>query len=227
MGEGISRRASGWLATGAVGGAFVAAPVDFGIPLSRDLTSAFRTSRRAYDRSAAGRSRTASILIDPLPVLMMAIVADGRLIVGYRSAWHRWRRRGALLRVYVAFRFDMLAAATCRLGAGLLGLVGLPVVPDRLLGTTGERGRAAKKAFVMNAPRRDDGARCSFAIIQHTSTSTPASFYVPETQSGNGFACDARRPRPPRRRGRQVGGDPVPDVAPGREWRARRAGRWL
>ncbi len=176
LGTGISRRAAGWIATIACGGAFAATLVAFVAMLGRRPEHRSEVSTAWTWLSTGDFHVGLSILTDPLSVLMMLIVTGvGSLIVaysiGYMDGEDEERRYFAYMSLFV---FSMLMLVQ---GGNLLlllvgwGLVGLSSY--LLIGFHHERPSAvaaAKKAFVMNAFGDATMALGFFVLIQKTGT---------------------------------------------------------
>ena len=176
LGNGISRRAAGWIATLSCAGAFASAVVVFVAMLGREPGQRVEYST-AWTWLAAGDFRVGlSILTDPLSVFMMLIVAGvGSLIVfysiGYMDGEDEERRYFAYMSLFV---FSMLMLVQ---GGNLLlllvgwGLVGLSSY--LLIGFHHDRPSAvaaAKKAFIMNAVGDATMALAFFVLIKQTGT---------------------------------------------------------
>ena len=153
----ISRRASGYLATGSVAVSFVAAAVAFFALLDREPEDRQVVSE-AWTWLAAGDFRVpVDVLIDPLSVLMMLIVSGvGALIVGYSIGYmdgeDEERRYFAYMALFVFSMLLLVQSANFVLLLVGWGLVGLSSY--LLIGFHHERPsavQAAKKAFIMNA----------------------------------------------------------------------------
>ena len=197
--------------------------------LGRVARATARRSRPPGRWLAAGNLHVGfSILTDPLSVFMMLIVSGvGSLIVaysiGYMDGDDEERRYFAYMSLFV---FSMLLLVQ---GGNLLillvgwGLVGLSSY--LLIGFHHERPSAvaaAKKAFIMNAFGDATMALAFFLLIQKTGT-LDYELVVREGATGSASTvADARRARPARRRGREVGAAAAPDVASRTRWRARR-----
>ena len=177
----------------------------------------------AYDWLVAGNFRVGfSILTDPLSIMMMLIVTGvGSLIVayslGYMDGEDEERRYFAYMSLFV---WSMLMLVQ---GGNLLflligwGLVGLSSY--LLIGFHHERPSAvaaAKKAFIMNAFGDATMALAFFLLIQKTGS---LDFAVVFSKAGglSTTRADPGRARPARRRGREVGAAPAPDLAAGRD----------
>jgi NADH-quinone oxidoreductase subunit L len=177
LGERISRRGAGYLATASVAVSFVGAIVDFALLLSRSPGDRRHVSV-AWTWLAGGSSFHADmgVLVDPLSVFMMLVVAGvGSLIVGYSIGYmdgdDEERRYFAYMALFV---FSMLLLVQ---GSNLLillagwGLVGLSSY--LLIGFWHQRPSAvaaAKKAFIMNAFGDATMALALFLLIQHLHT---------------------------------------------------------
>jgi NADH-quinone oxidoreductase subunit L len=153
----ISRRVAGYLSTGSVAVAFVAAAVTFFALQNRDHEDRQLVSE-AWTWLAAGDFRVPlDILIDPLSVLMMLIVSGvGALIVGYSIGYmdgdDEERRYFAYMALFVFSMLLLVQSANFVILLVGWGLVGLSSY--LLIGYHHERASAvaaAKKAFIMNA----------------------------------------------------------------------------
>ena len=156
--------------------------------------------------------------------MMLIVSGVGMLIVaysiGYMDGDDEERRYFAYMALFV---FSMLLLVQ---GGNLLmllvgwGLVGLSSY--LLIGFWHQRPEAiaaAKKAFVMNAVGDATMALALFLLIQRTG-SLNFEVVVPRRRTRRRSVGDQpRRARPARRRGREVGPAPAPDVAPGRDGR--------
>jgi NADH-quinone oxidoreductase subunit L len=173
-GNGISRRASGYLATASVAGSFAASLVSFALLLGEGLDQRTHYSTAWSWLTAGNLDFGLRILVDPLSVFMMLIVSGvGALIVGYSIGYmdgeDEERRYFAYMAIFV---FSMLLLVQ---GGNLLmllagwGLVGLSSY--LLIGFHHERPSAvaaAKKAFIMNAFGDATMALALFLLIQKT-----------------------------------------------------------
>ena len=160
------------------------------------------------------------IYVDQLAVFMMLIVSGvGALIVGYSIGYMDKVDEERRFFAYMAFFvFSMLLLVE---GGNLLmllaawGLVGLSSY--LLIGFEHERPAAiaaAKKAFIMNAVGDATFALALFLLIQQTGVARVRG----RLRGGRRAELDhgdARRARPARRRGREVGAAAAPDVAAG------------
>ena len=163
-----------------------------------------------------------SLLVDPLSVTMMLIVSGvGGLIVlysiGYMDGDPEERRYFAYMSFFVFSMLLLVQAGNFLLLLVGWGLVGL--ASYLLIGFWHERPEAvaaAKKAFVMNAFGDATMALAFFVLMWQTGTlNFGVSF---EGAAGlSQTAVNARRARPARRRGREVGADPAPHVAARRD----------
>jgi len=176
LGESISRRAAGWLATASVAGSFAAALVALADMLSRSPAERAETSTAWSWLTAGGLDIGLSVLVDPLSVFMMLVVSGvGALIVGYSIGYMDGDDEERRYFAYMAFFvFSMLLLVQ---GGNLLlllagwGLVGLSSY--LLIGFWHQRPAAvaaAKKAFVMNAFGDATFALALFLLIQKTGT---------------------------------------------------------
>jgi NADH-quinone oxidoreductase subunit L len=182
----ISRRAAGFLSTGSVLVAFVAAVVAFASALGKSPGDRQHAST-AWTWLTGGSFETGlRILTDPLSIFMMLIVTGvGFLIVayslGYMDGDDEERRYFAYMALFV---FSMLLLVQGGNFVMLLvgwGLVGLSSY--LLIGFWHERPEAvaaAKKAFVMNAVGDATMALAFFLLIQHSHTlNFPQAFNLP------------------------------------------------
>jgi NADH-quinone oxidoreductase subunit L len=190
LGTSISRRAAGYISTGSVLAAFVAALVAFAQLLGESAEER-RHASTAWTWLTGGSFETGvRILTDPLSVFMMLVVTGvGFLIVaysiGYMDGDDEERRYFAYMALFV---FAMLLLVE---GGNFLmlligwGLVGLSSY--LLIGFWHERPTAiaaAKKAFVMNALGDATMALAFFLLIQRNHTlNFPGAFDV----SGGGW----------------------------------------
>jgi NADH-quinone oxidoreductase subunit L len=173
-GNGISRRASGYLATASVAGSFAASLVSFALLLGESPDERTHYSTAWSWLTAGNLDFGLRVLVDPLSVFMMLIVSGvGALIVGYSIGYmdgeDEERRYFAYMAIFV---FSMLLLVQ---GGNLLmllagwGLVGLSSY--LLIGFHHERPSAvaaAKKAFIMNAFGDATMALALFLLIQKT-----------------------------------------------------------
>ncbi|HSC20288.1 MAG TPA: NADH-quinone oxidoreductase subunit L [Solirubrobacterales bacterium] len=176
-GNGMSRRAAGWLSTLSVAGSFAAAVVAFALMLGEQPEQRTSHTSTAWEWLTAGNLRFGlTILVDPLSVMMMLIVAGvGALIVGYSIGYMDAEDEERRFFAYMAlFVFSMLLLVE---GGNLLmllagwGLVGLSSY--LLIGFYHQRPSAvaaAKKAFIMNAFGDATMALALFLLIQQTGT---------------------------------------------------------
>src|SRR2546421_31746 len=174
LGNGISRRGAGYLATLAVLVSFGAACVAFfalwgDAPHDRSHYSTVWTWLQSGSFSAGLR-----ILVDPLSTMMMLIVSGvGALIVGYSVGYmdgdDEERRYFAYMSIFVFSMLLLVQSGNLLLLLAGWGLVGLS--SSLLIGFWQERPSAiaaAKKAFVMNAFGDATMALAFFLLIQHT-----------------------------------------------------------
>ena len=207
--------------------AFVGALVAFVGLLGRDAR------RRSHSRRLGVADRRnfhvgLSILLDPLSVFMMLIVSGvGFLIVaysiGYMDGDDEERRYFAYMALFVFSMLLLVQAGNLLILLAGWGLVGL--CSYLLIGFWHERPSAiaaAKKAFIMNAFGDATLALALFLLIQHTGTLDFAALRPRERRRPRLDGRQPGRARPARRRGREVGAAPAPDVASRTRWRARR-----
>ena len=163
-----------------------------------------------------------SLLVDPLSVTMMLIVSGvGGLIVlysiGYMDGDPEERRYFAYMSLFVFSMLMLVQAANFLLLLVGWGLVGL--ASYLLIGFWHERPEAvaaAKKAFVMNAFGDATMALALFVLIWQTGTLD----FAGRVRGRGRHVADPRQPRrarPPRWGGGEVGADPAPHLASGRD----------
>ena len=153
--------------------------------------------------------------------MMMLIVAGvGSLIVaysvGYMEGEDEERRYFAYMSLFVFSMLLLVQSGNLLLLLAGWGMVGLSSY--LLIGFYQERPvaiAAAKKAFVMNAIGDATIALSLFLLIQHTGQLDYARRLRRLAEGRHGREPD--RARPARRRGRQVGADPAPHLASGRD----------
>jgi NADH-quinone oxidoreductase subunit L len=174
LGNTISRRVAGYVATLSVFVAFVGALVSFFAMWARDAEERSELST-AYTWLAAGRFDVGlEILVDPLSAVMMLVVSGvGGLIVaysiGYMDGDDEERRYFAYMALFVFAMLMLVEAGNFLLLLVGWGLVGL--ASYLLIGFWHERPQAvaaAKKAFVMNAFGDATMALALFLIIWET-----------------------------------------------------------
>src|SRR2546421_7508507 len=174
LGNGISRRGAGYLATLAVLVSFVAACVAFfelwgDAPHDRSHYSTVWTWLQSGSFSAGLR-----VLVDPLSTMMMLVVSGvGSLIVaysvGYMDGEDEERRYFAYMSLFVFSMLLLVQSGNLLLLLAGWGMVGLSSY--LLIGFHQDRPSAiaaAKKAFVMNAFGDATLALALFLLIQHT-----------------------------------------------------------
>ena len=162
------------------------------------------------------------ILVDPLSVVMMLIVSGvGGLIVwysmGYMAGDDEERRYFAYMSLFVFSMLMLVQAGNFLLLLVGWGLVGL--ASYLLIGFWHQRAEAvaaAKKAFVMNAIGDATFALAIVLLIWNTGTLELLGVFE-EVDGLSDDHGEPRRPRAARRRGREVGPDPAPHLAPGRD----------
>ncbi|HYX76258.1 MAG TPA: NADH-quinone oxidoreductase subunit L, partial [Gaiellaceae bacterium] len=173
LGQNLSRRAAGYLASSAVLGSFVAALVTFA-KLDSDSPDARSHASTAWEWLNAGTFHVGlRILVDPLSVFMMLIVSGvGFLIVaysiGYMDGDDEERRYFAYMALFVFSMLLLVQAGNYVILLAGWGLVGLSSY--LLIGFWHERPAAvaaAKKAFIMNAVGDATMALAFFLLIQH------------------------------------------------------------
>ncbi|MDQ4030029.1 MAG: NADH-quinone oxidoreductase subunit L, partial [Actinomycetota bacterium] len=186
----ISRRAAGYLGTGSVVVAFIAAVVAFVVILGKNGEERVAEST-AWSWLTAGELDVGlSILVDPLSVVMMLIVSGvGALIVGYSIGYMDGDAEERRYFAYMAlFVFSMLLLVEA--GNFLILLVGWGLVglsSYLLIGFHHERPSAiaaAKKAFVMNAVGDATMALALFLLIYETGTLD----YFPNFEAADGLS---------------------------------------
>jgi len=176
LGNRLSRRGAGYLATAACAGAFAAAVVTFVLLWMEPAEGRYFPSTAWTWLTAGNLQFGLRILVDPLSVFMMLIVTGvGSLIVaysiGYMDGDDEERRYFAYMALFV---FSMLLLVQAGNGLILLagwGLVGL--CSYLLIGFWHQRPSAvaaAKKAFIMNAFGDATFAIALILLIQHTGT---------------------------------------------------------
>jgi NADH-quinone oxidoreductase subunit L len=174
LGDRVTRRGAGYLATASVGGSFVAALLALIFlwgesPEERSHPSTIWNWLTAGDLHFGLR-----ILVDPLSVFMMLIVAGvGFLIVaysiGYMDGDDEERRYFAYMALFVFSMLLLVQGGNMLLLLAGWGLVGLSSY--LLIGFWHERPEAiaaAKKAFIMNAVGDATMALALFMLIQRT-----------------------------------------------------------
>ena len=174
LGQRLTRRGAGYLATTSVGVSFITALVSFAALLGDSPDDRSHPSTLWHWLTAGPYHFNLRILVDPLSTFMMLVVAGvGFLIVwysiGYMDGDDEERRYFAYMALFV---FSMLLLVQ---GGNLLmllagwGLVGLSSY--LLIGFWHDRPSAvaaAKKAFVMNAVGDATMALSLFLVIQRT-----------------------------------------------------------
>ncbi len=217
----ISRRTAGWISTLTTFVAFGGALTAFFATWSEDAADREHLST-AYTWLAAGDFEVGfQILVDPLSTVMMLVVSGvGGLIVwysmGYMAGDDEERRYFAYMSLFVFSMLMLVEAGNFLLLLVGWGLVGL--ASYLLIGFWHKRPEAvaaAKKAFVMNACRgRDVRARRGPADLGDRDARVRRRL-----RAGRRPLLDDGEPRragPARRRGREVGADTAPHLAPGR-----------
>jgi NADH-quinone oxidoreductase subunit L len=185
LGNGISRRVAGYIATTSVLGAFAAAVVVFA-KLWSEAPSDRSHASTAWEWLTAGSFHVGlRILVDPLSVFMMLIVSGvGFLIVaysiGYMDGDNEERRYFAYMALFVFSMLLLVQAGNLVILLAGWGLVGLSSY--LLIGFWHDRPvavAAAKKAFIMNAIGDATMALAFFLLIQHRQTlNFPDAFAV-------------------------------------------------
>jgi NADH-quinone oxidoreductase subunit L len=185
LGNSISRRVAGYVATTSVLGAFAAAVVVFA-KLWSEAPSDRSHASTAWEWLTAGSFHVGlRILVDPLSVFMMLIVAGvGFLIVaysiGYMDGDDEERRYFAYMALFVFSMLLLVQAGNLVILLAGWGLVGLSSY--LLIGFWHDRPvaiAAAKKAFIMNTIGDATMALAFFLLIQHRQTlNFPDAFAV-------------------------------------------------
>jgi NADH-quinone oxidoreductase subunit L len=185
LGNVISRRVAGYVATTSVLGAFAAAVVVFA-KLWSEAPSDRSHGSTAWEWLTAGSFHVGlRILVDPLSVFMMLIVSGvGFLIVaysiGYMDGDNEERRYFAYMALFVFSMLLLVQAGNLVILLAGWGLVGLSSY--LLIGFWHDRPAAvaaAKKAFIMNAIGDATMALAFFLLIQHRQTlNFPDAFAV-------------------------------------------------
>jgi NADH-quinone oxidoreductase subunit L len=185
LGNGISRRVAGYVATTSVLGSFAAAVVVFA-KLWSEAPSDRSQASTAWEWLTAGSFHVGlRILVDPLSVFMMLVVSGvGFLIVaysiGYMDGDNEERRYFAYMALFVFSMLLLVQAGNLVILLAGWGLVGLSSY--LLIGFWHDRPvavAAAKKAFIMNAVGDATMALAFFLLIQHgQSLNLPDMFAV-------------------------------------------------
>jgi NADH-quinone oxidoreductase subunit L len=174
LGQRLTRRGAGYLATASVGMSFVAALVSFAALLGDSPENRSHPSTLWHWLTAGPYHFDLRILVDPLSTFMMLVVAGvGFLIVwysiGYMDGDDEERRYFAYMALFVFSMLLLVQAGNLLLLLAGWGLVGLSSY--LLIGFWHERPSAiaaAKKAFVMNAIGDATMALALFLLIQRT-----------------------------------------------------------
>jgi len=185
LGNSISRRVAGYVATASVLGSFAAAVVVLAKLWSEAPADRSHAST-AWEWLTAGSFHVGlRILVDPLSVFMMLIVSGvGFLIVaysiGYMDGDNEERRYFAYMALFVFSMLLLVQAGNLVILLAGCGLVGLSSY--LLIGFWHDRPpavAAAKKAFIMNAIGDATMALAFFLLIQHRqSLNFPDAFAV-------------------------------------------------
>jgi len=185
LGNSISRRVAGYVATASVVGSFAAAVVVLAKLWSEAPADRSHAST-AWEWLTAGSFHVGlRILVDPLSVFMMLIVSGvGFLIVaysiGYMDGDNEERRYFAYMALFVFSMLLLVQAGNLVILLAGWGLVGLSSY--LLIGFWHDRPpavAAAKKAFIMNAIGDATMALAFFLLIQHRqSLNFPDAFAV-------------------------------------------------
>jgi len=174
LGQRLTRRGAGYLATTSVGMSFVAALVSFAGLLGDSPSQRYHPSTLWRWLTAGPYDFGMRITVDPLSVFMMLVVAGvGFLIVwysiGYMDGDDEERRYFAYMALFVFSMLLLVQSGNLLLLLAGWGLVGLSSY--LLIGFWHERPSAiaaAKKAFVMNAVGDATMALALFLLIQRT-----------------------------------------------------------
>jgi len=185
LGNSISRRVAGYVATASVLGSFAAAVVVLA-KLWSEAPGDRSHASTAWEWLTAGSFHVGlRILVDPLSVFMMLIVSGvGFLIVaysiGYMDGDNEERRYFAYMALFVFSMLLLVQAGNLVILLAGWGLVGLSSY--LLIGFWHDRPpavAAAKKAFIMNAIGDATMALAFFLLIQHRqSLNFPDAFAV-------------------------------------------------
>jgi NADH-quinone oxidoreductase subunit L len=176
LGQRLTRRSAGFLASGSVLVAFVGALVAF-IGLLGESPDTRSHVSTGWEWLTAGDFHVGlSILLDPLSVFMMLIVSGvGFLIVsyslGYMEGDDEERRYFAYMALFVFSMLLLVQSGNLLILLAGWGLVGLSSY--LLIGFWHDRPSAiaaAKKAFIMNAFGDATFAIALFLLVQHTGT---------------------------------------------------------
>jgi len=176
VGPGVSRRVTGWVCSGAILIAFAAAIGALAELLGADAEDRVHTSTGWTWLTAGDFETSATILVDPLSVVMLLVVTGvGFLIhaysVGYMHGDRETRRFFAYLNFFVFAMLVLVLAGDfvfLLVGWGLVGLASY-----LLIGFWWERPSAvaaAKKAFIMNAVGDVGMLLALFVIWDNTGT---------------------------------------------------------
>ena len=174
LGQRLTRRGAGYLATTSVGMSFVAALVSFAGLLGDSPSQRYHPSTLWRWLTAGPYDFGMRITVDPLSAFMMLVVAGvGFLIVwysiGYMDGDDEERRYFAYMALFVFSMLLLVQSGNLLLLLAGWGLVGLSSY--LLIGFWHERPSAiaaAKKAFVMNAVGDATMALALFLLIQRT-----------------------------------------------------------
>ena len=222
----ISRSAAAWISTGSVFVGFAGALVAF-ITVAGESPDERSHLSTAYTWLAAGKFNVAmQILVDPVSLTMMLIITGvGGLIIwysmGYMKGEDEERRYFAYMALFVFSMLMLVMGGNLLLAARRLGARRARLLPaDRLLPRPARGGRRRQEgvhherdrrrrhgARLLPADRKDRLAR----LLDHVRRRLERRALVEHRES--------RRPRPARRRDRQVGPVAAPHVAPGRDGR--------
>jgi NADH-quinone oxidoreductase subunit L len=189
-GTALSRRTAGYVGTGSVAIAFVAAVIAFVDIVGKDGEERVAESTAWSWLTAGDLDIGLSILVDPLSVVMMLIVSGvGALIVGYSIGYmdgdDEERRYFAYMALFVFSMLLLVEAGNFLILLVGWGLVGLSSY--LLIGFHHERPSAvaaAKKAFVMNAVGDATMVLALFLLVYETGTLD----YLPNFEAADGIS---------------------------------------
>ncbi len=195
LGNRLSRRGAGYLASASVLASFVAALVSFALLFGETPDERSHPSTLWRWLTAGDLVFGLRILVDPLSVFMMLVVAGvGFLIVaysiGYMDGDEEERRYFAYMALFVFSMLLLVQGGNLLLLLAGWGLVGLSSY--LLIGFWHERPAAiaaAKKAFVMNAVGDATMALALFLLIQRTG-SLDFEVVFPRAGSFGGWAIN-------------------------------------
>jgi NADH-quinone oxidoreductase subunit L len=176
LGNRISRRGAGYLATAACLGSFACSVVTFFYIIGIDHRARYTTSSLWTWLSAGNLHFGLRIAVDPIALFMMLVVSGvGSLIVaysiGYMDGDDEERRYFAYMALFVFSMLLLVQAGNALILLSGWGLVGLSSY--LLIGFWHQRPTAiaaAKKAFVMNAFGDATFALALFLLVQQTNS---------------------------------------------------------